>query len=419
MLAFAAWPLLLCAAVQAPTPEGLRSLDPRVLAFFQSGPGDAPTAPARLTALVGDAPAPLLDALTALQPGGPAPFAAPPAGGDDAAAVLVAALHGIPAARVLELVDARLAQPLELAELFALCKALGGRAAAESVVLALELAVAAGPRLGDERLQNAFEATLTTLLAPGTAGLPNLRRSWAKLPGEALAPAVRALAAAGDPAGLELVTERLAFDTELAPELLAAIGTLGARAEPRARLSAAESVLWYLRRCQSPAAIQGAVVCLGRLGDDGAVPELLPLLGSEDEGIRLTAWRALRSLTGLGYPPERESWEAWCREEERWFRSRAPKLFADLESTDLADVVTAIQEVSAHRLHREVLVEELSTPLSDERQEVRRQACIAHQRLGRRSSLPYLEELLADPDLQVRGAVERAIRSIEKPPAAP
>ena len=415
MLAFSGL-FLLCAPIgaQAPAPRDAqtRLLDRRVLAFFEGMDRSPERAPAELAALVGRHPSPLLDALSALQPGGPTPFAAPPAGGDGTEAILLAALERVPGQAVTPLIDARIAAGPVLSELFALCKALERCSDAATVPRAIALAEAAGAQLADERMQDVFEDALAAALVH-PAEVHCLRRSWEDLPEEALAAAVRALAVARDPAALELATERLALDPDLTPELLSAIGTLGALGEPRARLAAADAVLWHLRRCQSPTEIQAVVVCLDRLGDDCAVPELLPLLESADEGVRRTVWRALCRLTGLGYPPEREPWEAWFGEEERWFDARAPELFAALDSPRLEEAVAAIQEISAHRLHREALVEVLAHALSDERRDVRLQACIAHQRLKRRSSLPWLEELRTDPDAVVSQAADRAVRAIK------
>lgn len=72
-----------------------------------------------------------------------------------------------------------------------------------------------------------------------------------------------------------------------------------------------------------PAARNAAIVRAAREGDQGAVPDLVRMLDSDDPATRVLAIRALERLTGrtLGYDPAGDQgsrdravaeWATWC-----------------------------------------------------------------------------------------------------------
>ena len=54
-----------------------------------------------------------------------------------------------------------------------------------------------------------------------------------------------------------------------------------------------------------------AVAALGVIGDDSDVPALIELLAHEDQRLRIAAFRALQSLTGLQLPNDQRQWAYW------------------------------------------------------------------------------------------------------------
>ena len=62
----------------------------------------------------------------------------------------------------------------------------------------------------------------------------------------------------------------------------------------------------------APEAQRIACGALERLGSRRCVPALVELLFESDEGVRSSAWRALRTLTGEELPPEPHVWESYA-----------------------------------------------------------------------------------------------------------
>jgi HEAT repeat protein len=166
---------------------------------------------------------------------------------------------------------------------------------------------------------------------------------------------------------------------------------------------------------------KAAAVALGRLGAAAGVEGLLPLLESDDPGLRADAHWALKEITGRPFGPEPATWRAYWAAERRRADEQLPLVLLELSSGEPALVVGAMREAAALTAGRDRVRVALRPLLAAEAPSVRAAACVALAELRDRSAVPRLVAMLDDPDAAVWEAAWRALRRItgkDLPPRA-
>jgi len=155
--------------------------------------------------------------------------------------------------------------------------------------------------------------------------------------------------------------------------------------------------------------VQAAAQTLGALRDEGAIEQLIGLLREDNPRTKPVALNALVSITAHNFGANAEAWQIWYDEEKRWWRNEASRVFDDLRQPNPGRVAAAIQLVSMHSLYREELATALLTVLDRDEPSLRRMACITLGNLGAEGARAGLQELLDDPDEDVRAAAKAAV----------
>src|SRR4030095_5408136 len=113
-----------------------------------------------------------------------------------------------------------------------------------------------------------------------------------------------------------------------------------------------------------PSTKREAALALGRVGDDGAVTSLIPLLEDPSSGVRDNAVWALQKITCLHFGSDVERWKRWSEAEAEWWARREAECAARLESGSAQEAIAAIREMSQHRLDRQALAKVLLPSLA-------------------------------------------------------
>ena len=157
--------------------------------------------------------------------------------------------------------------------------------------------------------------------------------------------------------------------------------------------------------------IRTGAIALGKLEDYASVERLAELLDHANPTIRESALWSLQSISGLRLAaPER--WRSWFAAELDWLDNEAQSLFQALQHAHPAEVVRALKELSAHRIHRHESAAEIVHLLGHSNPELRRLSCVALADLGSRAAVPALHESLNDRDEGVAEAARAALRAI-------
>lgn len=284
-------------------------------------------------------------------------------------------------------------------------------AAGEARDLAWMVAVlkpAQSPAPGPLALE-AYERGLQRLLGRDPRAYEAAAEIWRRGERELLPGLVRAIGAAGDPAGLPLLLKVATWDAQLAPLAIGQVRHVGP-AEDRAVNRAFGDLL--RRRLEGDDAGQRrmAMVALAELGDFNALPKLLDVLEEED-GLERDALWSLRHLTGMHFA-EAPRWRRWYAAELRWFDEEYPRVVYDLHSLDPARSLAAARVMAQHRLRRHELATELARALDGALRVHRTTLCAGLEALGSERGVPSLVRTLEDPRPEVRAAAVQALRTI-------
>ena len=122
---------------------------------------------------------------------------------------------------------------------------------------------------------------------------------------------------------------------------------------------------------------------------------------------------ALRELSGCTLPDRAEAWRSWHTEEQRWWDEQGQATLDRLSSEDDGEVVAAIRAASERSLQRDQIAVRMAVLLRKHASpSVRRQVCMALERLDSRAVLGTLGLALEDADADVRSSAHRALHSI-------
>jgi len=163
-----------------------------------------------------------------------------------------------------------------------------------------------------------------------------------------------------------------------------------------------------LAREDHPAA-QELLLLAGRLEDDESVPLLLKRLAGARADQGANALWSLRRITGLSLGPDAAAWSQWFKEEQQWWKERAPAVLQLLRGDDLAAQRRALGELGQRYWHRQQVADELVEYLARARSEGARMACGLLGGLGCPSALPALQARLEDENRGVQASARAAV----------
>jgi hypothetical protein len=232
-----------------------------------------------------------------------------------------------------------------------------------------------------------------------------------RLPAAWRLPVARALAIGDGPDDLELLWQSIGRGSRDENAALALLGELAphyAGSVPEHRLATLRAKLVSA----DVAAVEHAVVALGRLGDHVCAEQLIALMTQANPRIRAAAHWGLRELTSLPTGPVPERWEAWLAESRRWWHEHGSALNDELRWGSPEAATERIVEIAGQRLRRGELVAALCTTFERDEEDVVDLAirCLRELRYG--GTARHLVRLLDHPSARVQGRAWRALREL-------
>ena len=227
---------------------------------------------------------------------------------------------------------------------------------------------------------------------------------------------VRAIGAEANESGWEALVSLLGSDAALDRATLASVAELARRWPGTAPAGLGEQIATYYDD-EDRTLARYALEAVAALDDQSSLPRLIDLLLDAEPTVAATAHEALRALTGLGLPADAARWRQWMESEERWWRTEAPALLADLSGGALSDSRSALRVLSRHRLRRDEIAAELLRTLERGAPILRPDICEALGHLGAKNAAPALVELVrtTDPDSSLHASAADALSRLGIP----
>lgn len=287
------------------------------------------------------------------------------------------------------------------------------------LVACLELGAPSDGTLPGPDLKRALGAALAAIVEREPAALGDLCTLFART-----TPATR-------PALLEVVRTRAGRESVVRlGNLLGLAGSEGdalvlvalVGAEPPVVATTASAATSRVRRFLSHSDHRlASLACraVEHLHDHEAVPDLIALLGASDPGLSASAYRALRTLTGLALPPDLVAWMHWLDASLAWWDERADACRESIRGPDPVAAAEAIGEVAAQRLYLDSVVELLGLALKRPEIDQVLVACRALRSIPTAGARVALESLRDHPDPRVADAAREAVLRRRTAPPTP
>lgn len=304
-------------------------------------------------------------------------------------------------------VPAEAEEPARRVALECLAESAGAREVA--LLLALAEPEAAPP---SAPLRAAFRATLAATLARDGRAFRELVPAWRRARPALQAELLAAVAASGDPAGLELLAWIATFEGDEHDRAVADACERIAPAAPTHEQREQLETLCALLDSPDTVCVQTVSVALARARVEAALPAWIELLAAESRGTRLRARQSLEALSGLELGADAARWRNWYEAESVWIETRGPAVLAQLVSADVSEVLAALREVATRRLQRDELALWVTPLLEHAAPAVRRAAIVVLEQLGSPEALPALAAALADEEASVARAAWTALRAL-------
>jgi len=273
------------------------------------------------------------------------------------------------------------------------------------------LATAQGDQTCDDRTSAALTHAITAVLQRDAAAFDELYRHtlWQS-------PAVAAAVVAGvgetrDPRGLPFLSELLVACPEVATEALAQVQLIGPSFNRDVDVECGNRALKYIDDVGSSAS-HAALLAVGTLESERAVPNLIALLGDEDDALRADVWWSLRRISGMELPAHTDEWSRWYGAEEYWYARERPRVLVKLHDRDRGHCAEAIRACMAHRLYRHQLAPALGELVRGNDPEM---SMLAAQALGELASpvaIPWLNAAVEFDEPRVHAASRDALARI-------
>jgi hypothetical protein len=288
---------------------------------------------------------------------------------------------------------------------------IGAVGRANDLPLLLELALVDSETALEKRIEPALRRATASILARDPASFAQLIEHRRLTRQELVPVLVAAVGDAGDPRGLEVLSEIATWHEDLLLEVMAQIRVLGPSSDPLVNESMKGRLRSNLEEGQ-PARCKAAMLALAALRDMESIGPLIELLGSEAKVLRDTAHWSLRNLTGLGLDATPEGWARWHQTELAWMVREKPDAFRRLRSNEPAEVSAALRAIGTHPLARDELRAALPDLLANRWPAVRILACRSLAELRARESVEKLVWTLEDREGDVSRAAHAALRTI-------
>ena len=312
---------------------------------------------------------------------------------------------------VMRALDARLAKSIAPATRTMAIEVYGVFGDADDLSTIVALAGAASDDALDERTDQLLQQTLTTVLTTDARSFDRLRAVLKGKSRDVLIAVVFAVGAARNERGLPFLAEIMTWRDDLAVEALSQVRLIGRSSSPEVDAELSQ----LARVCLDPRAVtrcRAAIMALGVLEDQGAVPQLIELLEQDSGGIRDDVLWSLRRISGQQFPASRAAWTDWHEAEENWYEERWSRRVADLGSDDETEFTSAVQELAQHRLYRHEIAHALCPALERDKPEFRQLVCAALADLGSTVAVTALTAVLDDDDEQVVESARAALLKI-------
>jgi HEAT repeat protein len=227
------------------------------------------------------------------------------------------------------------------------------------------------------------------------------------------APLIQGLAMTGDPRALTTLASLLHDHPELDAVLLLQLGNGAevAQAElPERLVTCARPFLQDL----DTSLVREAATASGRLGDLGAIPELVELLEHPSKPVAESAHWSLKRLTGLSFRADARRWQSWLVLEQRWWDEVFPGVENGLASDDHGEVFAALSKALTHRLYRDEVARAILPLLGDADPALVGYACMALGQLGSPLARVELEGLIESTTPEISTAASSALAVLDR-----
>jgi hypothetical protein len=216
------------------------------------------------------------------------------------------------------------------------------------------LATAQGEKPCDERTSTALTHAVASVLKNDAHAFEDLYRSTMWQQPAVVSAIIAGIGETRDSRGLSCLSELLVACPNLASEVLAQIQVVGPSFNRELDVECGTRALKYVEDA-SPSLSRSALLAVGTLEDERAIPALIALLDSEDEGLRADVWWSLRRISGKELPAQSVEWSRWYQAEDLWNTHERPRVLARLRDRDRALCSEAIRACMDHRLYRHQL----------------------------------------------------------------
>lgn len=350
-----------------------------------------------------------IEELFSVPDGVPEPvFLCPP---DRIGALALEALAELPPAPVIEHLRTREAARPERGVRVAEVRVLGALGSAQGLGLLLELAQAFEDELVSRPVRDPLRESLVSILRSDPPAFGALEDRVPELGTEILHVVAEALEATGQAEGAELLEELLGRDPVLDRTALGALAGLESRYPWRLHLDVRAQVRPRLES-HDPETRAVAAKALGQLRDDESLAALIACLGDEDLSVARVAHWALGEISGNSSCRGASEWNAWLEAELAWWKTEGARWREQLSAGDGTRMVEALRALEPHPFGRELLAEDLVALLPSLGPELQVLVTGTLARLGQRSVVPSLLDLLFQGDARVRRAAWEALRKL-------
>ena len=245
-----------------------------------------------------------------------------------------------------------------------------------------------------------FRDAVADVLTRDREAFGSLAAAWRSLPDPLRVPLIEAIGRVGDPRGLAFLADNLGFDDKIDVALLDQI----IRLVPKSGLLDPDAIAAPLRRILergNGSSLQKAVIAVGQMRDEAAIPLLIELLESDSRGLLGQVGVALKRISGLSFRADQPRWMAWYEAESQWFDENGADSFANLYSEDSAVVIASVRSLAKRKLFRHRISNELVFLLGDVDASIRMVVCQALSQLRSPTAVPALIESLQDANESV------------------
>jgi len=155
-----------------------------------------------------------------------------------------------------------------------------------------------------------------------------------------------------------------------------------------------------------------AALSLGRLQDLESVEALMVLLNDESAGVRGNAYWALKNITGLRFPANKQRWNIWWKNESDKARKEREEILSKLMTGTRQEMLDALSKAGQIKLGRKEVINVLIEFVEHGDPAVRKLTCGALASLKAREAASKLLRILADPQQEVVQAAHSALKEI-------